>query len=71
MNKFTNWLKSFVLAEDEPASNRKTDKNNSSVYINAHGYWAKIETNLPAERNAQVREAAHQIVNVVLSEGEV
>lgn len=67
MNKFTKWLKSFVLAEDEPRNTQ--NKTDSSVYINAHGYWAKIETNLPAERTVQVNEAAHKIVDVVLSEG--
>lgn len=68
MNKFNRWLKSVVFPEDEPASNQ--NKNNSSVYINAHGYWAKIETNLPAEQNTRVKDAAHKIVDVVLSEGD-
>ncbi|MDE7390188.1 MAG: hypothetical protein K2M82_04525 [Lachnospiraceae bacterium] len=65
MNKFTKWLKSFVFAEDEPISNQKND---SSVYINAYNNWAKIETSLPAEKNAQVKKAVDEIVKAVFEE---
>lgn len=60
------WFKTFVFGAEEPAGKQ----NNSSVYINAHGYWARIETNLPTEQTAMVKDAAHKIVDVVLSEQE-
>lgn len=55
----------FIFGEDEP-----TEKTgNSGVYIAAYSSWARVETNLPANKNAQVKKAVDEIVKAVLSEG--
>ncbi len=56
-------FKRFIFGEDEP------EEKKSGVYISAYSNWARIETNLPAEKNAQAKKAVDEIVKAVLSEG--
>lgn len=57
-------VKKFIFGEDEP------EEKKSGVYISAYSNWAKIETNLPTEKSAQVKRAVDEIVKAVFSEGE-
>lgn len=56
-------LKKFVFGEEVP------EEKKSGIYISAYSSWASIETNLPAEKNAQIKKAADEIVKAVFSEG--
>ncbi len=55
-------FKRFIFGDDET-------EEKSGVYISAYSNWARIETNLPANKNMQVKKAVDEIVKAVLSEG--
>ena len=61
--KLKKMIKSFIFGEEIP------EEKKSGIYISAYSSWARIETNLPAEKNAQIKKAADEIVKAVFSEG--